>query len=463
MKIQSIIFAVLLMCSTQLDAQELQVKSFSLAQNDISAQTFPRTDNNGYNCALVKVGFGQQGCQFEGGIMGSVENKTGEYWVFMPQGNRQLKVKHPNFSPLMVTFADYGIDKLESNRTYVLTVIAPSMTTVKQTLNIKVTPANATVIIDGDVVEEKQVMLSTGSHTYNVAAKGYYPQSGDVKVTANAPAKLIIELDRKKSAASQSSKIASNQSSTVSQSVQSSIEVPVNSISNSTNPLTFTVNGVTFEMVPVQGGTFTMGATSEQGSGAWDDEKPVHQVTLNSYYIGKYEVTQALWKAVTGSNPSSEKGDNLPVEDVDWDDCQSFIRELNRKTGKKFRLPTEAEWEFACRGGCKSAGYKYSGSDNQNEVAWCTNKNKLYKVGKRKPNELGIYDMSGNVWEWCQDWYGKYSSNSQVNPSGPSIGSEHVVRGGNMFYINGIGCRSSDRGSHGGAVRRGLRIVLSEV
>ena len=208
----------------------------------------------------------------------------------------------------------------------------------------------------------------------------------------------------------------------------------------------FTVNGVSFEMVRVDGGTFLMGATSEQGSDADSDEKPVHSVTLSGYYIGKTEVTQALWKAVMGSNPSQFMGDDLPVEKVSWDDCQEFIRKLNSMTGQNFRLPTEAEWEFACRGGNNSRGYKYSGSINLGSVAWYDGNsgNKTHPVGTKAPNELGIYDMSGNVWEWCSDWYADYTSYSQTNPKGPQSGSSRVIRGGSWGSIVGR-CRSSFR------------------
>lgn len=210
------------------------------------------------------------------------------------------------------------------------------------------------------------------------------------------------------------------------------------------NVKTFYANGVSFEMVEVRGGTFRMGATSEQGSDAYDYEKPVHSVTLSGYYIGKTEVTQALWEAVMGSNPSRFKGDDLPVECVSWDDCQEFIRKLNALTGQNFRLPTEAEWEFACRGGNNSRGYKYSGSNNLGSVAWYDDNSggKTHLVGTKAPNELGIYDMSGNVWEWCADWYGGYSSSAQTNPKGPYDGSDRVGRGGS-WSNNVWNCRSS--------------------
>ena len=209
---------------------------------------------------------------------------------------------------------------------------------------------------------------------------------------------------------------------------------------------TFMVGGVSFDMVWVEGGTFHMGATSEQSENAWDDENPVHSVTLSGYYIGKTEVTQALWKTVMGSNPSSFKGDNLPVECVSWDDCQEFIRKLSALTGQNFRLPTEAEWEFACRGGNNSRGYKYSGSNDIDSVAWYKDNSggNTHPVATKLSNELGICDMSGNVWEWCSDWYDKYSSELLVNPKGPYDGTTHVDRGGSWISDAGH-CRSSIR------------------
>lgn len=210
---------------------------------------------------------------------------------------------------------------------------------------------------------------------------------------------------------------------------------------------TFTVNGVKFTMVPVEGGTFTMGATSEQVGDAEVDENPAHQVTLSDYYIGQTEVTQALWEAVMGSNPSDSKGDNLPVERVSWNDCQVFIQKLNQLTGKQFRLPTEAEWEYAARGGRKSRGYKYAGGNDIGLVAWYDDNNsgnRAHTVATKQANELGIYDMNGNVWEWCSDWYDGYQLSSQSDPQGPSSGSSRVNRGG-ICYGDARGCRVSDR------------------
>ena len=236
---------------------------------------------------------------------------------------------------------------------------------------------------------------------------------------------------------------------------------------SSTDNLSAELDKLINDMVYVSGGTFTMGGTSEQGNDAYTDEKPTHSVTLSSYYICKYEVTQALWRAVMGSNPSNFKGDNLPVECVSWDDCQTFINRLNSYTGRNFRLPTEAEWEFAARGGNYSRHYKYSGSNYISNVAWYdgNSSNRTHPVGTKQANELSLYDMSGNVWEWCSDWYGSYSSYSQSNPTGPNSGSDRVARGGS-WYNGAWGCRSSHRIDYspgGGINSLGLRLVLSQL
>lgn len=218
-------------------------------------------------------------------------------------------------------------------------------------------------------------------------------------------------------------------------------------------------------MVYVEGGTFTMGCTSEQND-CWDDEKITRRVTLSSYYIGKYEVTQAQWFAVMGDNPSHFSGcDQCPVESVSWTDARAFCRRLSKMTGKNYRLPTEAEWEFAARGGNQSNGFIYSGSNHINAVAvYLDNSNyQIAPVGSKAPNELGIYDMSGNVGEWCQDWYDAYPNQAQTNPTGPATGVYRVLRGGGWgcyaFY-----CRVSDRGGYEPDNRNnslGFRLVLA--
>lgn len=243
--------------------------------------------------------------------------------------------------------------------------------------------------------------------------------------------------------------------------------------------LTITVNGVSFKMIRVEGGTFKMGATPEQknesieeqsflqrlsnffttdngAKGPDEDELPVHEVVLSSYYIGESQVTQALWEAVMDINPSEEIGENYPVNNVSWNDCQKFLKKLNNLTGKNFRLPTEAEWEYAARGGNKSKGYKYSGSNNLDEVAWYkdNSNDEAHDVMMKLANELGLYDMSGNISEWCSDWYDFYegyiegedysTSSPQFNPAGPSCSSARVFRGGD-YMTDTNECRVSCR------------------
>ena len=236
-------------------------------------------------------------------------------------------------------------------------------------------------------------------------------------------------------------------------------------------------------MVYVQGGTFEMGCTYNQehqdqdrllGEGCYYDEKPAHQVTLSDYYIGKYEVTQAQWIEIMGNNPSDSKGyNNNPVENVSWDNVQEFIRRLNEKTGKNYRLPTEAEWEYAARGGNSYQGYRgylYSGSNNLDDVGWykgnSINRFKSYPVGGKKANGLGIYDMSGNVNEWCSDWHAShyYSSSPQNNPTGPSDGGQRVYRGGDYYnspFHNRVSKRASRKPNYN-STTLGFRLCLKK-
>ena len=225
-------------------------------------------------------------------------------------------------------------------------------------------------------------------------------------------------------------------------------------------------NGSYFDMSFVKGGTFMMGSDAP---GAEADEQPVHEVTLSDYYIGQTEVTQHLWQTVMGSgnNPSATKGNNLPVTNITWDEAQTFVERLSELTGMRFRLPTEAEWEYAARGGQKSKGYTYAGSDDIDEVGWYNgnSSNKTHAVGQKQPNELGIYDMTGNVWEYCSDWHMPYSAQAQTNPTGAATGEKHVLRGG-CYHYDSKNCTNTNRHSYytpdKGGASTGLRIVLEE-
>ena len=258
--------------------------------------------------------------------------------------------------------------------------------------------------------------------------------------------------------------IPQNSTSNAQNSINHQIQPLHSTVSASLIPIT--VNDVTFNMIRVDGGSFTMGATKEMKKPN-KDEKATHQVTLSTYYIGETEVTQGLWKAVMGNNPSFKTDDGkLPVEQVSWFDCKAFINKLNELTNRKFRLPTEAEWEFAARGGNKSRHTQYSGSSYIDEVAWFNGNNgsEPHPVASKKANELGIYDMTGNVWEWCQDWYGSYTTVPKTNPVGAAVGRYRVLRGCS-FLDNANNCRLSARNFDVPDIRcrnLGLRLVLSE-
>ena len=213
-------------------------------------------------------------------------------------------------------------------------------------------------------------------------------------------------------------------------------------------------NGIGFNMIKVEGSGFHMGAQSsifkrksenfDQEAG--EDESPVHYVGLSDYYIGETLVTQSLWRAVMGENPAYFQNDESPVERVSWNDTQQFLKKLNEITGKSFRLLTEAEWEFAARGGKKTIGNKYSGSDWMDRIGWFSGNSNgtTHPVRQKECNELGLYDMSGNVWEWCNDWYGSYKSGYETNPTGPKDGNNKVLRGGS-WGSDASYCRVSKR------------------
>ena len=494
------IYLIILSCWAMLSAaqaQELTVKSMAVAGNDISASQYERKDLNGQACALVKVLLASPGAVFEGNVIGDVAYKTGEYWVYLTEGTKELRIKHPQTQPLQVVFKEYGIEKVSAKTTYNLSVLLPQASQPQtQKLTINYSPATATVLIDSKFYKGSgrvEAMLPVGSHDYIIAADGYETAEGSVKLTANAPRTVNENLiaSVQQSTVQQSNNVqqtmaqqTSVNQSTIQQSNNVQSSAATQSTSSSSSSVsgaaveTITVNGVSFNMVRVDGGTFMMGC--EDGD-AEKNEKPVHEVTLSSYSIGETEVTQALWQAVMGKNPSNFKGDNLPVESMTWKDCQEFIENLNSLTGKRFRLPTEAEWEYAARGGSKSHGYKYSGSDSIDDVAWfwensgdsrlsgeyksrvvSKNNCRTHPVKSKQSNELGLYDMSGNVWEWCHERLGDYPSTPQTNPMGASgVFHPRLIRGGS-YFCKMNDCRSSNRYGMGmyRSVDLGLRLAF---
>ena len=311
-------------------------------------------------------------------------------------------------------------------------------------------------------VSDMEFAAGSGSKIFSIKSNTTWAVSSDKNwcivspTSGSGEGSVTVSVDENTSTSSRTATITVESAT-----IKRTLAVTQNGVTPTPTPASqdrsFTVGGVTFKMIAVEGGTFTMGATSEQGSDAYDNEKPTHSVTLSSYSIGETEVTQALWQAVMGSNPSYFSGSQKPVEQVSWNDCQDFIRRLNSLTGENFRLPTEAEWEYAARGGNKSRGYKYAGSNNIDNVAWYWDNIPSQSSGSagygtqvvasKSPNELGLYDMSGNVWEWCQDRSGSYSSGSQTNPTGPSSGDGRVGRGGGWGGGARL-CRVSNRSYH---------------
>lgn len=432
-------FVLLFAAISSVLAQKLTVESFKLAPSDLTAHTQPRKDLNDCNCALIKVGIALDGVKFDGGIMGKPVQKLGEYWVYMPKGVSMLQVLHKNYTPLMINFYDYGIGKVESGETYVLTLKKPNTIAERQTqkLRIKYSPTTASVLVDNKFVKGTngiaETTLTVGQHSYIVACDGYESEEGTVKLKASAPSTIQITLLKE---------------SIVDNGISENNNQHIEDINETTDNdrVAKLLEKLNDDMVYIEAVEFTMGATKEQKGEANSDEKPAHPVVLNCFNLCKYEVTQELWEAVMGDNPSHFKGKNLPVENVSWDDCQKFIMKLNELTGKKYRLPTEAEWEYAARGGSNSMHYKYSGGNSLEYVSWYfhNSMDKTHTVGMMKPNELGLYDMSGNVWEWCQDWYGSYGKKTAYYPTGPIKAYNKVFRGGG--YDNGdTYCRCSYR------------------
>ena len=366
-------------------------------------------------------------------------------------------------------------------------------------VEIKSLPDKADIYIDGKKVGQTPLLISElliGEHQFRLSRQGYADYSStltisesettQVSATLKTAAKITISstnpnatlyidgIEQGTASGVKNTSIGQHQICLVADGwSEYKTTINVNESQQSFNfPMekivllrrTITVGDVSFEMIRVEGGTFMIGATLEQGTGAEKNEKPSHQVTLSPYYIGETEVTQALWETVMGNNPSTFKGNNKPVEQVSWDDCQVFISKLNQRTGLSFRLPTEAEWEYAARGGNKSKGYKYSGSTNINDIAWYreNSEDTSHDVKTKLANELGLYDMTGNVDEFCQDWYEKYNGESQTNPKGPASGSYRVRRGGSWMNEDRW-CRVSCRDYYASSYKDcyiGLRLAI---
>ncbi len=366
------IIAIFLALSAK--SQELMVTKFSADPSDISAVSHQVLDGNGDPCALVKVGIKAQNPVFEGDII-KIEDKGGEYWVYMVDGARYMNIKSDNYIPLR-----YDFDPLAKNTTYIMQVAEADGSVLQERLSVTIQPTASSVSIGGRKVKESKPVV--------------------------------------------------------------------------------------FDLILVPAGMFKMGATAEQ-KGADDDEKPDHWVTISKpFYIGETEVSQDLWEHVMGENNSKFKGGDLPVESITVAEAEDFVKRLSSQTGAKFRLPTEAEWEYAARGGNKVPTQTlYSGSDDADAVAWHIGNclNRTHEVKSKTPNALGLYNMSGNVFEICQDAKEKYGSKAVDDPLAVKKGADRVRRGGAWDSENPTELRVAFRRRMAldGAYRNtGLRVVM---
>ena len=336
------------------------------------------------------------------------EKKGTRTWTgALKAGSHQVECRQANHKPSLQTIT------VAEDETRTITLTPP--TPITGSLSITSRPLGAKITIDGKDYGEtpKNITgLLIGRHTVELSGSGNRGGKQEVDIQENQTAIVDIELAQRDNYAT----------------VDGDAQV-------------FTVTGygktVSFKMIKVEAGTFQMGSDS-----GGSDEKPVHQVTLTKdYFMGETEVTQGLWYAVMGLSPTSDGskwsssyglGDSNPAYYISYEDCQKFLTKLNQITGQQFRFPTEAEWEYAARGGKKSSGYTYSGSNTIGDVAWYTENSgsKTHEVKTKKANELGLNDMSGNVWEWCADWYSSYNNGAQTDPTGPTSGSSRVNRGG---------------------------------
>ena len=378
-----LIAALMVLLASVAFAQELKVLEFRADMTMTDAVKYPKEDANGVRCGLIRMGLVIPDAQFEGDIISS-EYKDGEWWVYMMKGANWITIMTKKYLPLRHEF-----DPIESNVTYVMNIERPQIAydgptgTVKIESNIK----DVDVYVDGEKmssVAPYEYKGPEGKHDIELRAKGYNDERQTVDIQLN-----------KKITCSMTMHAAG----------------------------TFSLDGISYEMVKVAGGTFTMGTTEVLNKANFNVATP-HDVVLRNYSIGATEVSQALWEKVMGSNPSVYQGEpNRPVENVTYDDCLEFIKRLNARCGTHFRLPTEAEWEFAARARGTNDGQKAP-------------KGSIYKtntpglVSACGENALKIKGMAGNVAEWCSDWFGYYPTERTVNPSGPDRGWHRVIRGG---------------------------------
>ena len=424
----------LLITAVSLQAQKLTVEKMEVAPMDLSASTQPRNDKIGNPCALVKVLMVDGIDRVEGNVIGDVEDRGTEKWVYLSAGTKMMKIVPKNHLPLMIIFSDYGIVKVESKVTYVLTLQKPQNDLVEEhtpivevgSLDVKYSPRDSEVWMDGVYLGKARKTfhnIMVGVHEVTICADGFESQKRDIEITSNRTSSLSGKL----------------------------VESSVNMDDGGIDADTFLVNGVKFKMIRVDEGEFVSGDPSD------NDKYSSKKTYVGSFYIGETEVTQSLWLAVMGELPRWTKwekgrGENYPAYGVSKTECYEFINKINAITGEVFGLPTVEQWEFAARGGSKSKGYKYSGSNSIKEVAWYDKKS-VSEVKLRKPNELGLYDMSGNVCEYCESF---------IHKEYTRIGGGSWIDTYRFCYVWSVGSTRSDFSEFFYSDAFGFRLVLKK-
>ncbi|MBQ7572276.1 MAG: SUMF1/EgtB/PvdO family nonheme iron enzyme [Bacteroidaceae bacterium] len=390
-------------------AQQLVVTSFDADPSEILAVSHPRKDANKQICPLVVVRITVPDVTFEGDIVGEVEQHNGDYWVYMCNEAKWLEIKAKGFIPPKFNIRDKFPQGLASKTTYKLVVQKPATGNEPTgTLVVNTNVGEADLYLDGTKqatgAPPFKVKTTDGKHTLTLKARGYNDETAQVDARVGQTMTYRVNMKAEGS---------------------------------------FSLDGIGYEMVRIEQGSFMMGARRLPNALSTASlDMPQHQVTLRGYAIGKTEVPQALWQAVMGSNPSIHKGATLPVENVSWDDCQEFIRRLNERCNTRFRLPTEAEWEFAANCRDSNLSDTYSGEPSPDNVANMSGQ--TIDCGSRKASRIGLQDMNGNVAEWCQDYLDRYPADNVANPLGPETGYVRIVRGGS-YQDRGLMLRNNHR------------------